>query len=104
LRWLLLLASLAGLALVAAQTTRRAPALPVSLSVIVTVLALLGVLWLGYRVLIAPPPHQHVGAVLGLISACGIAYGGYLSTREEGISPKDEPIDIPTVRLDEGGS
>src|SRR5438105_1318168 len=54
LRWLVLLTALAGLSLVVAQAARRAPAVSVSLSVIVTVLGLLASLWLLYRVVINP--------------------------------------------------
>jgi hypothetical protein len=104
LRWLALVTILAAFWLVLAQVTRRAPALPVALSVIVSVLGLLTALWLVYRVIVNPLPHEQIGAVLGLISACVLAYGAYLSMREEGISPKDERTDIPTVSLGGGGS
>jgi hypothetical protein len=98
LRWLLLLLdALTALALVVVQATRRAPALPASMSVIVTLLGAATVLCLGYRVLIDPPADQRAGAYLGLVAACAIAVGGYHSMRQEGISPKDGPSEIPTV-------
>jgi hypothetical protein len=97
LRWLLLVTIAAALALVLTQVARRSPAIPVTLSLIVTVLGLISVLALVYRVLISPPAHEQVGAILGLLSAIGLAYGGYLSLREEGISRRDAPGEIPVV-------
>lgn len=101
LRWLILVTALSGLALVWFQATCRSPAIPVSLSVIVTVLALITAVWIGWRVIVSQPPHQHVGAVLGLLAACGMVAGGWLSMREEGIAPTDGPGEIPTIRLRE---
>jgi hypothetical protein len=98
LRWLLVVTIAAALALVAAQVTRRSPAIPVTLSLVVAVLGLITVLALIYRVLINPPAHEQAGAYLGLLSAIGLAYGGYLSLREEGIARRDAPSEIPVVR------
>lgn len=98
LRWLLVVTIAAALALVAAQVTRRSPAIPVTLSMIVAVLGLITVLALIYRVLISPAAHEQAGAFLGLLSAIGLAYGGYLSLREEGIARRDAPREIPIVR------
>jgi cytochrome bd-type quinol oxidase subunit 2 len=101
LRWLMLVTILASLVLVYVQATRAAPAVPVSMSVIVTLLAIVTLLWLGYRVVISPPPHQQTGAFLGLAATIGIACGGYVSMREEGTSPRDAPAEIPAVSLSE---
>jgi len=98
LRWLLLVTIAAALALVATQVTRRSPAIPVTLSLVVAVLGLITVLALIYRVLINPAAHEQAGAYLGLLSAIGLAYGGYLSLREEGIARRDAPKEIPIVR------
>ena len=98
LRWLLLVTSVAGIALAATQVARRSPAIPVTLSLIVPVLGLITALALVYRVLISPPAHEQGGAILSLISSIGLAYGGYLSLREEGIARKDGPGEIPVVR------
>jgi hypothetical protein len=108
LRWLILLTIIAALALAYFQATRPAPAIPVSLSVIVTVLGLLSTLALIYRVLINVPGSDsvvdaRVGAYLGLLCAAAILYGGYASMRREGISPKDAPSEIETVRPGESG-
>lgn len=103
LRWLLLLTILVALALTFFQAARRAPAVPVTLSMILTVLAALSVLALIYRVLINPPGSgtfvdQQPGAYLGLLATIGVAYGGYRSMREEGGSELGAR-EIPTVRI-----
>ena len=105
LRWLVLVTIVAALALGWFQAARKTPAIPVTLSVIVTVLGTLTTIALTYRVLIAQPeagPHEgvRIGAYLGLLSAAGIAVGGFLSMRKEGIADRDAPPDIPTVRLE----
>jgi len=68
------------------------------------VLGLLTALALIYRVLINVPGSDSVvvqkpGAFVGLVSAVAIAYGGYRSTREEGVAEKDGPQEIKTVKL-----
>lgn len=98
LRWLLVVTIAAAFALVLAQITRRAPAIPATLSLVVSLLGLLSVLALIYRVLINAPAHEQAGAFLGLASALALAYGGFLSLREEGIARRDAPSDIPVVR------
>jgi hypothetical protein len=98
LRWLVAVTTAAALGLMVVQTTRRAPAVPVTMSLIVAVLGIITVLALIYRVLINPPAHEHAAAYLGLLSAIGLAYGGYLSLREEGIARRDAPRDIRIVR------
>jgi hypothetical protein len=98
LRWLLVVTIAAAFALVFTQVTRRSPAVPVTLSLVVLVLGVISVLALIYRVLINPPAHEQAGAYLGLLSAIALAYGGYLSLREEGIARQDAPRDIPVVQ------
>jgi hypothetical protein len=107
-RWLMLLTIACGLALVYVQAARRAPAIPVTLSVLVTVLGLITVLVLIYRVLINEPGNdavveQEAGAFVGLASAIAIVIGGYLSMRDEGIADKDAPADIETVSMGPAG-
>lgn len=103
LRWLLVVTIAVALALAWFQATRRAPAIPAALSVIVTVLGGVTTLALIYRVAINVPGASYVGqragAWLGLASAVGIAYGGYRSLRQEGIPARDAPQAIETVRL-----
>jgi hypothetical protein len=103
-RWLMLVAIIAGLSLSVLQGTQRAPALPVSMSVIATVLGGLAVLALIDRVLIdVPGPSglvdRKAGAFLGLLSACGIAYGGFRSLREEDPRNEEAVAQIQVVRL-----
>jgi cytochrome bd-type quinol oxidase subunit 2 len=107
-RWLVLLTVLCSLALVFLQATRRAPALPVTMSVIVLVLAILTALALLYRVVINEPGadnlvEQKAGAFVGLISAIALVYGGYQSLRQEGIAPRDAPVEIETIRPSSAG-
>ena len=104
LRWLILVTSLAALALAYLQGTRRAPALPATFSLIVTVLGAITALALIYRVLIDVPGANSVvdrraGGFIGLVAGCLVAYGGYRSLRQEGVAPQDERTDIPTVEL-----
>lgn len=104
IRWLMLATILASFALVYVQASRRAPAIPVAMSLVVTVLGILTVLTLIVRVLIDLPGlvgnvSARAGAYVGLLGAIVIACGGYASLREEGIAGDDEPGEIPTVRL-----
>jgi hypothetical protein len=103
LRWLMLLTILAGIALAVLQGTQRAPALPVTLSVIATVLGALTVLALIYRVLInVPGPDStldaQAGAYLGLIAAGLLTGGGFRSLRVED-PPGAMDASIPMVVL-----
>jgi FtsH-binding integral membrane protein len=101
LRWLLLVTIVAALALAYFQAVREGPAIPLTLSVIVTLLGGLSTVALIYRVLInspAPTLDQRVGAYLGLVAAIGITYGGYKSMREEGGADL-AALDIETIKL-----
>jgi hypothetical protein len=98
-RWLALVTIVLALGLVLTQATRPAPAIPVTLSMLTTVLGVLNGLWLLYRVAISAAGHQHVGAWLGLISAWAIAVAAFWSMRQEGIAPADAPREIPVVPL-----
>jgi ABC-type Na+ efflux pump permease subunit len=98
LRWLLLATVVAAAGLVFIQATRRAPALPVTMSLVVMLLGIVTVVALIVRVLIDPPTHQQAGAYLALLTAIGVALGGYFSLRQEGIARQDAPASIPIVR------
>jgi hypothetical protein len=98
LRWLLLVTIIAAVGLVFTQATRRAPALPVTMSLVVMLLGIVTVVALIIRVLIDPPPNEQAGAYLALLSAIGILVGGYLSLRQEGVARRDAPANIPIVR------
>jgi hypothetical protein len=100
-RWVILATVAAGLLLVYLQATRRAPALPVTFSVIVTVLAVVCSILLIIGALVDSPAFgahasTRVGAYLALASALVMVYGGYRSMREEGAP---ESGGIPVVRL-----
>jgi hypothetical protein len=97
-RWLLLVTALVALALAYFQAAERAPAIPVTLSVITTVLGGLSALTLIARVIHTPGNHldRRAGVYLGLAAAIGIAYGGFRSLREEtGADPAR--LEIETV-------
>ncbi|HEV3390734.1 MAG TPA: hypothetical protein VG057_17060 [Solirubrobacteraceae bacterium] len=98
LRWLLLVTIVAAVGLLFTQATHRAPALPVTMSLVVMLLGIATVVALIVRVLIDPPPNVQAGAYLGLLSAIGIMVGGYLSLRQEGVARRDAPANIPIVR------
>ncbi len=105
LRWFLLLTIIMGLALTLFQASQRAPAIPATLSVFVTVLGALSVLALIYRVVINPPSGSGVGerpgAYLGLVAAIGILYGGYRSLRQEAGTDLRALGHMETVRIRE---
>jgi hypothetical protein len=96
-RWLGLVTVLTAFALAYFQAARRAPALPAVLSTVLTVLSLLSALWLAVDVALVQPAHERFSSVLCLLAAGGLFYGALRSLREEGISPRDQPRDIPTV-------
>jgi hypothetical protein len=77
-----------GLALLTAL--QRSPALPVAASVLTTILGLIAVGLILYRIIDQPGPNEgastEFGAYLGLISAAIVAIGGWAAMREEGTS------------------
>ena len=102
LRWLVLVTILVASALIWFQSTRRAPAIPVTLSVFVTLLGLLTALAMLWRVLIDPPGgylEVRYGGYVALVASLAMFYGGYRSMREEGLPPRDARTDVETVRL-----
>jgi hypothetical protein len=88
---------LAAIGLAVVTATERSPALPVTVSVIVTALAALGTILVLYRLIDTPvgdvpdgvDVSRTIWAFLGLIAVGAITYGGYLSMREEGTSLTD---------------
>jgi hypothetical protein len=81
---------------------------PVPMSTVVTVLGVISVLLILFRI-VDPPGFGSFGGVsvdatldvgifLGLISAAGIAYGGYSAMREEGITFGDVADDLSSGR------
>jgi hypothetical protein len=96
-RWVGLVTVVTAFALAYFQAARRSPALPAVLSTVLIVLALLSALWLAVDVIVVQPAHERFTAVLGLLAACGVFYGAFRSLRQEGISARDQPAEIPTV-------
>jgi hypothetical protein len=105
----LVIAIVAALVLAGLRLTDSTYEPPVPMSVIVTVLGVISVLLILFRI-IDPPSFASFGGVsvdatldvgifLGLISAAGIAYGGYSTMKEEGITFGDA-----ADRLSAGGS
>ena len=87
LRWLMLVTALVALSSMVLRVGQRFGRAPVDSGAIVMILGSVTSLLLAYRVLINPPApssvvDQKVGAFLGVLSAIGIAYGGYESWRE----------------------
>jgi hypothetical protein len=105
----LLIAIVAALVLAGLRLTDSAYEPPVPMSTIVTVLGVISVLLILFRI-VFPPSFGDFGGVsvdatlslgifLGLIAAGGIAFGGYSTMKEEGITFGDA-----ADRLSGGGS
>ncbi len=96
----LFLVILLAIGLAVLTMTQRTVALPLSASVLVTAVAGLGVLLVLYRLINEPGftdktggvniPDSYIGikigAYLGLLAIAGIAFGGFMSMRDEGAS------------------
>jgi heme/copper-type cytochrome/quinol oxidase subunit 3 len=103
-RWLIVLTSLCGFAVIALQLTRRAPALPVGFTIVLLALSFLTALAVTYRVVFHEPAAygpitQRFGAFVGMFSALGVLAGAYRSLRQDGILPEDGPQEIETIHL-----
>ncbi len=96
IRFVLLLTALAAVGLAALRLTDSTYEPPVPASTVVAVLGAISVLLILFRI-VDPPSFGSFGGVsydatlevgifLGLISAAGIAYGGYSAMQEEGIT------------------
>ncbi len=82
LRWFLIVSALAGLGLTFLQATRRAPAFPVVMSVLVTAFAGLTTLLVIIRLLTWGGTLQP-GAYVGVVAVATLGIGGFLSMRQE---------------------
>ena len=109
IRWVLLIAIVASVALVAVTAMRDSPAVPVTLGMVMTLLGVLSSLLVLYRVIDNPGAgssgasvHAKAGIYLGLLACLAIAYGGYRSLRAEG-SGFEDPEGIEIVILETGG-
>ncbi len=95
----LLLTVIVAVGLAALTAMQRAPALPVTASVITTAVAGIATLLILFRILDTPGGDVPAGSgidisptvwmFLALVATAGIAYGGYLSMREEGTTLGD---------------
>jgi hypothetical protein len=102
-RYFLIATGLLGLAVFYVQASRRAPALPVALTVILNPLALITTLLVFHRVVISKPGagdllSLRAGAIVGLISCVTLMVAAYGSLRGDGIREIDGPGEIETFR------
>jgi hypothetical protein len=104
--WLSPITGISAVLLAYFQAKRRAPALPASLSVVVTALGILSTIALAVRVLLAPSnrlsagsPHRLARAYLGLCGALAISCGGYASMRQEGGTDPAALGEIEALRI-----
>jgi hypothetical protein len=96
LRWLIVVTALSGLLLLFFQATRRAPALPVTMSVITTPLGALTTLALVIR-LPTDSGSPLVGAFAGLLAAAALTVGAFMSLRREDGWVPDQDHRIETI-------
>jgi hypothetical protein len=84
----ILAAALSAVGLAVLTATSRTIALPVAASAITAALGIAAVVMVLLRMLFQPGPNEFVslkfGIVLALIAAAIVAYGGWISMREEG--------------------
>lgn len=94
IRWLILVTAAAALALGVLQASRPAPALPVTMSVVVAALSLVTTIVLIIRLLTTPAAVE-AGAVLGTVASAAILLGGFYSMRDEDgwVPGPDRPIE-----------
>jgi hypothetical protein len=98
LRWLVVLAAVSGLMLALLQAACSSPALPVTASVIATVLGGLSTLVLVVRVFTGSGDPK-LAAFLGLAASAALTSGGWMSMRQEGGWTPGPDRSIPTVSL-----
>jgi hypothetical protein len=100
-RWLSLATAASALALPYAQATRRGPALPVALSVVVTTLGGATVVGLLGRVLVGARASSTLpGVYFGLLAALTTAGGGYWSMRQESGTDLAAFDELETITLE----
>ena len=98
IRFILLLAALAGIGLAASSAAQAQVNMPVALSALAAGLGGLGAVLVLFRI-ISPPDGgvgdaidvgRGIGVFLGLIAAAGVGYGGWTAMQEEGTSFSDQ--------------
>ena len=98
IRWLSLATGACAVALLYTQATRRAPALPAALSVIVTALGGATAVGLLGRVAVGRP--QAPSVYFGLLAALTTAGGGYASMRKESGTDPGAFGELETITLE----
>jgi hypothetical protein len=101
---LALVVGILGLVLWWLQLSRRAPALPVSSTVVEMLLAFVMSLGLLVRVFIDHPAggsHVRLGGYVGFALAVVVAGAAFRSLRKDGIAPADAPREIELIRLED---
>jgi hypothetical protein len=98
LRWLLLVTGVSAIGLTVVGATRRAPAIPVTMSVIVTALGAITTVALIVRLAFGSPGPD-AGAFAGLIAVVACTAGSFWSLRvEDGWEPgPDHPVDVVSL-------
>jgi hypothetical protein len=102
-RYFVLATALLGLAAWFFQASRRAPALPVTLTAMLNPLGLITSLLVFHRVVISRPGANDLvslraGGIIGLISVITVTVAAYRWLREDGIREIDGPQEIETFR------
>jgi hypothetical protein len=100
IRFILLLAAFAGIALAVVAASQSDVDLPIAMSAITAGLGILAVVLVVFRI-ISPPDGgadefgvdigRGIGVFLGLIAAGGVAAGGWMAMQEEGASFTEAP-------------
>ena len=100
IRFILLLAAFAGIALAVVAASQSDVDLPIALSAITAGLGILALVLIAFRI-ISPPDGgadefgvdigRGIGVFLGLIAAGGVAAGGWMAMQEEGASFTEPP-------------
>jgi hypothetical protein len=102
-QYVIVLTCLVGLAAWYFQASRRAPALPVTLTVMSGPLGLLSTLLIFHRVVLSKPGPKDLislrpGAIVGLLAAATLTAAAWRSLRDDGIREVDGPGEIETFR------
>lgn len=95
-RWIMVVTIAVSASVVLLTATRRAPAVPITLSMLCWVLGGLSSLLLLYRIVDHPGLSARAGIYVGVIAALAVGYGGYVSLRTEG-STFGDPRTVETV-------
>ncbi len=110
-RFLLLLAGMAGIALAVISAAQRTVAVPVSAAVITSVVGIVVLVVVAVRVLVVHPgvgglsgedASLQVGAYLGVLGCLGVAVGGWRAMADERTSPSQAGDSLPAADAQRG--